>query len=270
VARFIANELDAPVIDCKKNVLYESFDQLFIVNSNFRFCDFRPEAELLSQRAKRVIWCQNDYAISIPNGIKPFIKDTWTTVQGKGEYINWNRVTFHDWLYKAKKPINKVPGLFYWGAFREGRRKSFDTYFNTDLYRVNVSTSSTRPTEFRLLNSKLKMYEPFVNPANLSGFEATIYIEDNTSHKVFCSMANRFYEAISAELPIFVDSNCVKTFEQSGLKVPPGCIVTTAEDVSNQLNVGVEGLWERQKALWVQDYKEDLKVDFWNLYGRLK
>jgi hypothetical protein len=267
LSKFVADQSGGLLIDTKEMCDDTSYDVLFFVNGRFLFCDFRDECVTLVNNAKRVIWIQNDYRGLIPSQLKHLRGkvEMWTTCPDNGTYINWNQLTYYSYLRELPQPKKKIDGLFYWGSFRKGREKSFDKYFKDTNYTIHISTSSNGSKGFLGMGEKnIKVYQPFESPASMLSFKTTIYLEDDKSHIQFHSLANRFYEALSAGLCILVDEQSISAFEKSGLKIDPFWIVHGKEDVEKKLAYSDKIKTDQQKE-WDKDYKKDLINDFQKL-----
>jgi hypothetical protein len=251
----------------------ENQDVLFVVNGPMAFCDFLPELGALVDNSQKVIWVQNDIICKAPstqpnNAQSPFRAafarygkplDYWTTLPSMAttpdsRYINWNMLTYVPFV---PTPDEIVDGICYYGAFREDRKPYFERYLNTDLYPVNIST--TVPKKFKTVAPLASYTQKFSNPLafDLSKYEATVYIEDELSHKVYCSPANRFYEALSAGVAIAVDHRAANTLQEAGLELKPEWIVKDDKDVENFLCYS-DVIARDQNNAWNRDYLGDL------------
>ena len=279
IARFIQEELEnsripVSLIDTKEKAdlcIRERFDVLFVVNGPFGFCDWREECVGIVKKADYIIYVQNDYAIKPPSqfkkaGIK--FDEIYTTCKGEGRYINWNQLTYNKDLINAKgKGLHSIDGLLYYGAFREGREAYFKTYFDTYMYRTNISTTPKARAKFQAINSQKNnhFYGPFSQLAMMKNFKTSIYIEDKGSHNQIHSLANRFYEMLSANLAILVDVNAVPIFEWSGLELHDSFIVERAKDVDDVVRHDYIGIRMFQAKHWRANYRRNLQNEFKNL-----
>lgn len=243
IARFIAKTLDIPLLH--DGAVATKWDVLILVNGAFSFCSHRDDVATAVKSAKRIIWVQNDYAIYAPisdgDAQSTFRKafvirrtfglpelDHWTTVKAKStltkgsRYINWNMLT------ALKDPLHCNPDasddLFYYGAFRNGRAKTFDHYLKPTRMDVTISSSSKKFAE-RYPHAEILWAIPrggFYTELNSHGLG--LYIEDPRSHKEFHSPANRFYEMLSAGLPMMFEPDSIGMLEQAGYDVTPHVI----------------------------------------------
>lgn len=239
IARFIARTLSIPLI-ADETVKQTRWDVLILVNGAFSFCPCRDDVAVAVRRAKRIIWVQNDYMIyaPIPDGQaesvfrKAFVQrrgrglpdmDHWTTVKEKSRmtkqsrYINWNMLT------ALKRPMdlsrNHAGDLFYYGAFRERRERTFDAYFRPKKMPLTISSASKkfadRYPHATILGSIAR--DRFYDELHAHGLG--LYIEDTRSHHEFHSPANRFYEMLSAGLPMVFEPDSYDMLHRAGFDI---------------------------------------------------
>lgn len=289
IARFISKELDIPVYD-DETIAIHQWDILIIVNGAFAFCKCLPALANAIRRAKRVIWVQNDYSIIPPLPVtgahSPFRRavqqrielgrapmDYWTTVKpvdGKtlyrgrdsnidltadSAYINWNALT------ALKTPLECAPGhkdLYYYGAFRAGRLKAFDRYFLKP--RTNVTISSTSK-KFAARYADI-FHDPGISDrgefyTTLNAHGLGLYIEDVKSHTEFHSPANRFYEMLSAGLPMVFEPESQRMLRAAGFDVKE--YIAKDERAVKRHMAWREDIAAAQRADWWMPFKQDLR-----------
>lgn len=243
IAKFLQDETGYFLIDNKDSLkAVTKIKTILIVNSPIAFCDFRLELiELLKNSCSeqtKIIWIQNDFAIAIPSLISKncSITEVWTTIQNNPKmkypvkYINWNAVTFKP--IPNLKPIKeRKQGLFYYGAYRQGRILDFKKYLDSDKYPVFVSASTQAIFKFSQEFPSAKCFKPFNSIKQIQDFSATLYIEDEYSHNIYTSPANRFYECLSAKVPMAFDVKTTGTFAKAGFKLQKNWIVNSKEDI---------------------------------------
>lgn len=270
IATFIAQQTGGILVDNideARNLLDDKWSGVaFFVNGMFQFCGYRAEVIALAKRATRLFWCANDYAIRIPSPIGkiPHVRlanhDNFDQHPAHA-YINWNQLT-HDTTHSISSSYK--PGLFYWGAFRHDRVKDFRKYLGCGVpYSVTVATSVKNREKFSKINSAIEFMGPHdCDPQSTPGaFEATIYIEDAETHRVYHSPANRYYEALTSGVLMLVDSGCLNTFRRAQIDVSPW-VVTSSKDVVECLkNPGLRRS-QQEKLHYPKDYKKQLVDDF--------
>jgi len=233
------------------------YDYIILINGNFGFCDFREEIIALCRNNKRFIWAGNDYAIRIPSQLKKCMDDLtyWCaydmdkddgTMTSEYKYVNWNALTYQPLDHQPPKTFG---GLMYYGAYRAGREKYFEEYLGEGVdYDVYISASSKpNAKKFFRLNPKAKFFEgrPPYLLETISAFKNTIYIEDEKTHQLYCSPANRFYEAVSSDVFLLFDHKCLPTFERAEIGITE-YLVAGREEVEDKLKHRNE-LHQRQR-----------------------
>lgn len=243
IGKLVSEIIDAPLIsDLEiKEYLDEPLDNLLIVNGAYAFCRCLSELGALIRRARRVVWLQNDYTIITPkaesNAESPFRKafrerhaaglspvDYWTTVQKNisltkfSSYVNWNCLTFDE---GADEKTATGGDLFYYGSYRQFRQSEFDRYFTSSMVPVTISNPGLKG-----VNKFEQRYksEQIVHMTKIEGsltpelrrHGAGLYIEDKLSHSEFHSPANRFYEMLSAGLPMIFQPECGSMMRKAG------------------------------------------------------
>ena len=240
---------------------------LFVVNSPFGFCDWRDRAIEIAGNATSIIWVQNDYAIKPPSQFKKFnikIDEWWTTCMDvadgeDGRYIDWNMLTYMKYAINGDG-AHVIPGLLYFGAYRQGRQSSFEEYLNTVLYQVRVSTTRKNIEKFMQMNSHktIKYYEPFQTLGQVMRFQTSIYIEDDGSHGQHHSLANRFYEMLSAGVAICIDEKASNIFRLYDLPQWEDFVVCNEHEVRKVVEKNYKEWSTRQAKLWRRDYISEL------------
>lgn len=274
IANFLAEELEIPLVDDTPE-LADEYGTVFLVNGPSAFFEWRDELAEMIRRCQLMVWVQNDYTVFPPTQVRRALEDAdinvvfWSTIPARIEHsfwrdyamdedrcINWNRLTWTP--IQPEEPT--IPGLFYYGAFRDGRRRFFEEYLDTTLYPVHVSASKKAFGKFEDMNALIEQVDPLPDLVKqIQQFTATVYCEDRWSHENYCCPANRFYECLSAGLCQFIDVNSVHTLEEGGFEVPEEWMVSCAEDVAERL----EEAWPialLQRQVWGQgDHVQDLR-----------
>lgn len=283
-------------------LLNGSVDTLFIVNGPMAFCDFLPALADLVRRSKKVVFVQQDYTIMPPSatgsaetpfrkvfrdlGLRPIF---WTTVQknvqtGWDRYINWNQLTYDPQPLKplvgpspaASDPedeprFHQEPVLMYYGAYREKREPMFIKYFHNAPYIVSVSTTALRGKKFKMIDPDIQIVEPFTGLGNMPKCSASLYIEDPKSSKEFHSPANRFYELLSAGIPIFFEESTLKMLGQASIVPDPDWVVKRPQELYSKLNsLDLDAMRQQQRDKWHADYVGQLRQRVQDLWAELK
>lgn len=299
IAEFISSNLKLPLLhtvdqidEMIEEAEFEGLNNFILVNSPTGFAEplMREACAHLHHIAKRSIYVQNDYKMKPPSQCKSYCQktfgsykgesgefygmDLWSTVPdinpgGNVEYIDWNRLTYIKSLSALTPIAERKRDVLYWGALRKGREGRLMELLNGD-FPVTISTAPQSFEKFKKWLPNATYTSQFKNlHKELCNYRATIYTQDEKSDEIYCSLANRFYEALSCGVAIFIDKNAVNTFKQAGLKDFEQFIVEDVHDVE-WMNSEAEYVACLQKKLWDREYKMDLIKDLHNLYSKVK
>jgi hypothetical protein len=238
VARFVSDTLEIPLIWDASIGDFTNLDALIIVNGAYAFCGNLEPLSHAIIGANKIVWIQQDYSIVPPinNGqaTSPFRRafvmrkeqgkshlEYWTTCAKESKltklsaYVNWNCLSMHEKPFK--KPYMNHNDLVYYGSFRAGRKKYFDTYFKNPKYQVTIS-SPNKKFEKEYMSPMIKHVGPETENLVqwLSQHGMGLYLEDKKSHSDYHSPPNRFYEMLSAGLPIVFQQEAGPTLRQAG------------------------------------------------------
>jgi hypothetical protein len=240
VARYIRDELQVPLTD-NDDIAEGKADVLILINGAFAFCGHLEALAQAILNAKRIIWVMNDYSIVPPinNGkaTSPFRRafvvrrekgkshlDYWTTCAKEStatplsSYVNWNCLSMRE----RQKPKSYVTydDLVYYGSFRTGRQKYFDALFKDPQIPITISSPSkkfeeTYPNPYiRHLGAETDNLIEWLSQHGLG-----LYLEDRKSHLEFHSPPNRFYEMLSAGLPMIFPEESGFTLRRAGYAI---------------------------------------------------
>ena len=295
IARFIAGTLGIPLVHTVDQLQWASetsaefgLGKFILVNSPTGFADaaMREHCAIFAHLAEDAIFVQNDYKMRPPSQCKSvplkmygshkgessnyYGMRLWSTVpdiQGPNRvsYINWNTLTFSP----PEKPVpfdDRIEGLVYWGALRKGREERLANLLNDLGDSVIISTAPQSIKKFEPYLPNARYMKPFKNlNSDLTNFKTTLYTQDEASDTLYCSPANRFYEAVAAGVAIIIDSKCVNTFEEAGLVGYEGFIARDSFDVEDMLD-DAEAIAKQQRQLWFKPYKDALSERLFDLY----
>src|SRR5215475_5760059 len=287
IARLIAKELKLEITtDLNIDQQPDKVDLLLIINGAYGYCRCLNRLGPLVERSEKVVWVQNDYWIIPPKAQSgaesPFRlafrnrsaagKDHihyWTTIKSNAgatkfsSYVNWNALTFDEKVTEAdikKRRTLAGDDVFYFGSWRDGRATYFDRYFTNP--RVPVTISSP------LVKGKNKFAERYKHPSvrhvdkitenfyNYLGARGMgLYLEDRKSHNEYHSPPNRFYEMLSAGLPIVFQPEAGYTLRQAGYDPAPYQAATSIELERVVRKRGEIG--RAQRAEWYRKALED-------------
>lgn len=270
IAMWIGSTLKIKLVDDEKSAeqaLNFDIETVFIVNGMFAFCEFREDIATLCRKAREVIWVGNDYAIKFPSNLS-FLKgspklrriaqysnfDNWTN----HKYVDFNKLLHWD---GAEKPY-KYEGLFYYGAFRKDRIKSFQKFLGANDVPIHVSTAVKNTPEFKKINRDMHVYKASGDIRKvLPMFQSSIYIEDEFSHHILMTPANRFYEVIGSKTLMFYDASTITTLTQAGFWDKDFSVSSTAE-VKEKLQ-DYDKLRAKQIAMFAgKNFRKELELEF--------
>lgn len=282
IARYLSRKLSAPILS-DDQIAKTRLDLLVIVNGAYGFSKYLADLAVAVLAARRIVWIQNDYTIIPPKiesqGVSPFRAafrerheqglphmDFWTTCADwekftpSSRYVNWNALTF-DPEYSpkviAERRSSAKSNLLYYGSFRGGGGKSsrqvyFDRYFMRPEVHTIIS-SPARQFRERYVDEKIQhedaIRDDFFGRLGTSGMG--LYIEDRMSHERFHSPANRFYEMLSAGLPMVFQPECGTMMRRAGYDPMP-YQVNNIRDIP-RLMKRREEIGEAQRADWIGD-----------------
>lgn len=281
IARWLSNYLEVPVVD-DGSIADKKLDTLIIVNGAYGFSKFLAPLGQAIEAARRVVWVQNDYTIIPPrddgDAESPFRKAFvnrktegktptvfWSTCHKWSErpgssYVNWNMLTF-DERYDPKEITKRRKvardTLFYYGSYRDGSGKSsrvpiFDRYFAKPVEKTVISSPSPKFAQ-RYTNKGVEHHgaivDNFYHVLSLHGLG--LYIEDRKSSEEFHSPANRFYEMLSAGLPMVFQPEACPNMRKAGFDPEP-YVVRNARDITKFMTIrDIVGAEQRNK--WIPD-----------------
>lgn len=276
IASLVHGLLDIPLVWDELIEEYTDLDVLFIVNGAYRFCNVLEPLSHAVRTAKRIVWIQNDYSIVPPindgQATSPFRRafvqrrelgkphlDYWTTCEVESKatqystYINWNCLSMQGKVLKAFAYSNDVA---YYGSYRQGRVQHFDKYFKLPKCDMIISSPSRkfqetyRSTKIKhvgVINDLLKW---------LSERGLGLYLEDRRSHKNYHSPPNRFYEMLSAGLPMVFQEEAGSTLRRAGYN-PANFVVTNSLHVARMLDIRDKIKLEQQSSWWATAQAEN-------------
>lgn len=267
IAKYVADQIhrkhgcdfiyDIPTAQAAK----KRYDVVFVKYGMLAFSDHRKEAIDILAKAGRVINLENDYAF-VPDKRLRSPDEVWSTVAERTRYCNWNVLTRHGtegWGRPVGQAAIQYKGLIYYGAYRPDRVPYFEKYFKHAPYPVTVS-SFKGEKNFGVLAPGIGLMPAFRDPDGPAQWEMTVYLEDITSHNLYCSPANRFYECLHMGLAQAVDEMAVATLKQAGIKARPFQVnskMSLRVLLSKWLDVRNE-----QQRLWRRDFSADLHQQF--------
>lgn len=289
IAHFLSEQLSLS-ITWSADIGDEPLDVLVIIGGAYAFTgsDVLSALGKAVTTASRVIWIQNDYTVIPPKdesgAESPFRAafrtrremnkapvDYWTTVErmstpghktdrtgngwhvGDGSFwINWNALT----MAYRDEPTLCDNTLLYYGSFRKDRVKYFDRYFYFPAVWTVISSPSKKFEE-RYSDPLIQHDSKIVTdmPIYLSEHGLGLYVEDIKSHTEFHSPANRFYEMLSAGLPMVFQPEAAKMMARAGYIIDD-FIVWNTQEILAKMAIK-EDIREMQKERWLAKAKAE-------------
>lgn len=150
--------------------------------------------------------------------------------------------------------------MVYYGAYREGRKESFDRFLAGKLFLTAVSTSERNFSAFQK-HGRL-IYDGDKNIASLAkkyGF--TVYMSDQVNHeKMFVFPANRFYECLSYGLFQFIDRKTLLSFRHlSNSTLEPFVVENDAQAYEKLHKIDFLRLAQKRLLFDSKDYQAHLR-----------
>jgi len=294
IARFVSEELQIPIVT-GDDIADTELETLIIVNGAYAFCNNLEALGTAIFEAKNVVWIQNDYTIIPPKSDakaqslfrRAFVRrkeegksdtmfwstcEDWAKLPGSS-YVNWNCLTYDPLDKKTivKSRQTRKKELLYYGSWRAASGKSsrtmyFDRYFQSPVVRTTISSPSKNFSE-KYGEHELLSYIPPIREnfrEELASYGLGLYIEDRMSHERFHSPANRFYEMLSAGLPMVFQPECGTSLRKGGYDTSRWS-VANGKNVVNMLARSEEIGAEQQSVFSLKAKKERD-----GLSGRLK
>jgi hypothetical protein len=269
IARFVADELRIPLIHDQRTAklaVAKKYDVLFVKYGMLKFSNHRDEALEIYSRARHVINLENDYLFALDRRFRA-PDATWSTVAGRDQYVNWNMLTRHPvdaWAQQQPRREITRKGLVYYGAHRPDRVESFRRYFVRPPFPLTISTfrGKEKFAETLELNKNGKVTRgteivgAFRDPDAPAAWPVTLYIEDATSHELYCSPATRFYECVMMGLAQAVDIDAAHTLQAAGIKLTFEDMVSHKREIADR---DWTAIGQRQRSRWFKDYSKLLR-----------
>jgi len=268
ISKFVSDELKIPMItqDNIVNFKDQKFDVLFVKYAHYQSSNWELVSDLF-HNAKLTIEMQNEYLPTAPKWLHNNRMNfaVWTTIPSNIEdpsdhYINWNVLPWSgtaETMAPFGKPVFDNT-LMYYGGIRNGRQLDFSKYMRMTKYHVAFSADPRADFLVKAIDSTISVLPMFKSVRDFQAFGASLYIEDEYSHKVYCSPANRFYECLRAGVAVLVDAASARTLEKAGFDCDESFIVNNADDVAKALP-NYDKIRRAQRWEWSRDFMGELR-----------
>lgn len=238
VSRWLGELFNVKVVDRYLEPI--PHDIVIVVGSAALWCPWHDILTEVIKHSKRVIWVLQDYSVDVPTEVVNTQKElecwsilkhnpypnrkSFSTLNFK-HLINWNLIV---WSPQEFVPHTES-GLVYFGSFRKNRIDMFEKYL-TGPYTVNICCSARNVAKFAEIGEF--QHWPIMRDCakELQKFQASVYIEDKFCRDKQYSPMNRFYECLSAGIPLWIDAACTCNLQQ--YPIQKNWIVDSAEDIN--------------------------------------
>lgn len=266
--------------------LPDNIDVMWYIQGVASFCGYVHLLKDLTRRSKFLVSCKNDHNhASIPTQLNQVTRDEGlgipvvliSTLEAdsnglqKNTHIDFDRSMFLNWNQLTYNELEPVPyeedALFYHGAFRDDRKLKFQRFFDTSKFRVVVSsTSGPAQRKFLEVDPNIEMIPKSLDlMKDLRRYKASLYIQDKRNDTKYGCPANRFYECVSAGVPMLFEERSRMTLEKAEIKFEENYFVADSSDIVKKLSDEVFMQDLRQSQLQnfrVVDYKAKLDEEF--------
>ena len=257
----------------------EPFDTVYLLAGSFGYCNFRLFVEEAMWTCKKFVFIQNDYRYPLANQLKNILKlkpeievEWWATspeyqpCRGNAFFkvkpkffdmnkIVWNPIAFADRFYRE--------GLLYYGNARPDRVDTLMKYLETGLYPVSIS--ATRRDLWRwyyLFKNKVpaRFVTAFESLEEIQKYQMALFAVDDISQHQYETPSTKFYECLSAGIPMLFDVKCNYTFKTAGFDISKW-IISQPEDVVSRLH-DWDTIRKEQRNLLSRDFMKEFIIQF--------
>jgi hypothetical protein len=204
--------------------------------------DFGKIEQLVNnQKSACIGWITNEFELFAND----FVKKNMTFMINNFDRAAIKKAHRHDRLLtvnlntliaKTRNPITaKKYGLCYYGTYRKYRQKYFQKYFKEDLI---LSTSKKNWKTFVDIGADCGVTEKFSwedQRETLNLFGGSLYIEDTKTHENFNYLANRFFEGLYCNTPLFFDRSCQNTIKKDVYEIDDWFLVDSYEEIIEKM-----------------------------------
>jgi hypothetical protein len=145
----------------------------------------------------------------------------------------------------------------YYGSFRKDRVEYIRKYAD----QVIISTHQKNLERFADVGmTKFKTMERVDVNNGLGVFGASLYIEDKKTHKNYNFLANRFYEALNANIPMMFDLSCKSTMDKSGYDIENFLLTGSVKDKLDEYSNNADDILSQLADLRIRAVREKKEV----------
>lgn len=255
---FIEKGYDCRLVSTEEEIVdtHEQFDFIIYIYATFYF-PFQRFIELMDNQSNcKIGWLTNDFELFANDFLRDRIDfmiasfEEWgvKTAHKHSHYLMTNLNSLIS--MERNKEIYKKYDVCYYGTYRKYRDKYFEKYLHGDLI---ASITKKNLKKFRFLNCSCYVTDKFAwieGKETLNLFRSSLYIEDTKTHKLFCYMANRFFESLYCNCAVFFDESCNETIKKDVYQIDEYFIID-----------GYDELMDKAKNLNTQKVNEFLEIN---------
>lgn len=205
--------------------------------------DYSSIEKLVSnQKNVKIGWITNEFELFAND----YVKKNMTFMITNFEESGIKKAHRHDQLLmtnlntlimrKRNKSVDKKYDVCYYGTYRKYRLDYFKKYFINDMI---LSTSKKNWKNFIDVDATCKVTDKLswaTEKETLNLFKGSLYIEDTKTHECFNYMANRFFEGLYCNVPLFFDVSCKNTIDKDIYEIDDYFIIDGYDDLMSKIN----------------------------------
>lgn len=197
---------------------------------------------LNNQKSVRVGWITNEFELFANDYVKKNMSFMINNFDEKAikkahTYSDLLTVNLNTLLAKERnQETEKKYTACYYGTYRKYREVYFKKYLKGD---VVLSASKKNWKKFIDLDLDCKVtdkinWTPERETLNL--FKGSLYIEDTKTHENFNYLANRFFEGLFCNTPLFFDTSCKNTINKDIYTIDDYFYIDSSEELVYKVN----------------------------------
>lgn len=222
--------------------LSEQWDIILFSYATGRADFSKVEPMVHNQKNAKIGWITNEFEL-FANG---FVKEHMTFMINNFDEAAIKKAHRHDQLLTTnlntlimREPNNKVDkkyDMIYYGTYRKYRQNYFKKYFTGDMI---LSTSKKNWKSFVDVGGECNVTDKLSwseTQETLNLCKSSLYIEDTKTHEWFNYMANRFFEGLYCNTPMFFDTSCLNTVEKDVYDIDNYFMVGSYQELESKVN----------------------------------
>lgn len=217
-----------------------------------RFVEMDYVDQLLAENPDAKLgWWSTEYDITRPYGFKQleFVLLNYATSYYDGHKRFYRKALVADYNALVAQPLRpaipKTRDCLYYGRYRPGRAVYFRRYLNDPG--IDLSTSKRNVKNYYREGIRRPMLDKLTwapGRETLRLYRASLYIEDELSHRVYNHPASRWYEALACRTYSVIDRSCMKTLFVADVQIPDPLWIDGPGDIRSALEwMGSDDTW---------------------------